>query len=177
MAKNNDNDKKKSWYFKAGWHSLYGKSNWSPKGIWSPLVMFIWHEIYIWCDYILNNIQQTFNRSNKLIPAKFDGQYVDFSRNNRQYDLPAVLAYSKMEKQTKLTRLKHVIIIRNIITVPDVFTWKIISRFSKSKKTLKLRVTGLCAGNSPVTGELSAQRAINADNVSIWWRHHCITGA
>ena len=42
----------------------------------------------------------------------------------------------------------------------------------RSKKTSKLRVTGLCAGNSPVTGEFPAQRASNAENVSIWWRHH-----
>ena len=41
----------------------------------------------------------------------------------------------------------------------------------KSKKTLKLRVTGLCDGNSPVTGEFSAQKASNAENISIWWRH------
>ena len=44
-----------------------------------------------------------------------------------------------------------------------------------SKKTSKLRVTGLCAGNSPVTGEFPAQKASNAENVSIWWRHHGIT--
>ena len=42
----------------------------------------------------------------------------------------------------------------------------------RSKKTSKLRVTGLCAGNSPVTGEFPAQRASNVENVSIWWRHH-----
>ena len=42
----------------------------------------------------------------------------------------------------------------------------------RSKKTPKLRVTGLCAGNSPGTGEVPAQRASNAENVSIWWRHH-----
>ena len=42
----------------------------------------------------------------------------------------------------------------------------------RSKKTPKLRVIGLCAGNSPVTGEFPAQRASNAENVSIWWRHH-----
>ena len=42
----------------------------------------------------------------------------------------------------------------------------------RSKKTSKLRITGLCAGNSPVTGEFPAQRASNAENVSIWWRHH-----
>ena len=42
----------------------------------------------------------------------------------------------------------------------------------RSKETSKLRVTGLCAGNSPVTGEIPARRACNANNVSIWWRHH-----
>ena len=42
----------------------------------------------------------------------------------------------------------------------------------RSKKTSKLRVTGLCAGNSRVAGEFSAQRAGNAENVSIRWRHH-----
>ena len=41
-----------------------------------------------------------------------------------------------------------------------------------SKKTLKLRVTGLCEGNSLVTSEFPAQRASNTENVSIWWRHH-----
>ena len=41
-----------------------------------------------------------------------------------------------------------------------------------SKKTSKLRVTGLCEGNSPVTSEFPAQMASNAENVSIWWRHH-----
>ena len=44
----------------------------------------------------------------------------------------------------------------------------------RSKKTSKLRVTGLCAGNSPGTGEFPAQRASNTENVSIWWRHHQI---
>ena len=42
----------------------------------------------------------------------------------------------------------------------------------RSKKTPKLRVTGLCAGNSPVTGEFPTQMASNAENISIWWRHH-----
>ena len=42
----------------------------------------------------------------------------------------------------------------------------------RSKKTSKLPVTGLCVGNSPVTGEFPAQRASNAENVSIWWCHH-----
>ena len=42
----------------------------------------------------------------------------------------------------------------------------------RSKKTSKIRVTGLCVVNSPVIGEFPTQRASNAENVSIWWRHH-----
>ena len=42
----------------------------------------------------------------------------------------------------------------------------------RSNKISKLHVTGLCAGNSPETGEFPAQMASNAENVSIWWRHH-----
>ena len=41
----------------------------------------------------------------------------------------------------------------------------------RSKQASKLRVTGLCTGNSPVTGEFPAQMASNVENVSIW-RHH-----
>ena len=42
----------------------------------------------------------------------------------------------------------------------------------RSKKTSKLCFTGLCEGNSPVTGEFPSQRASNAENVSIWWCNH-----
>ena len=45
----------------------------------------------------------------------------------------------------------------------------------RSKKTWKLCVTGLCAGNSPGTGEFTAHMASNAGNVSILWRHHEIS--
>ena len=40
------------------------------------------------------------------------------------------------------------------------------------QKTSKLRVTGLCVGNSAGTGEFPAQMASNAENVSIWWGYH-----
>ena len=52
----------------------------------------------------------------------------------------------------------------------------------RSKKTSKLRITGLCEGNSPVTGEFPAvtgefpaQRTSNAEKDCIWWRHHVMT--
>ena len=51
-----------------------------------------------------------------------------------------------------------------------LFTQSLIE--AQIKKTSKLRVTGLCAGNSPVTGEFPAQMSSNAENVSIWWRQH-----
>ena len=42
----------------------------------------------------------------------------------------------------------------------------------KSKKTRNLRVTSLCERNPPVISGFRSQRANNAENVSIWWRHH-----
>ena len=51
--------------------------------------------------------------------------------------------------------------------------WLFTQRFIlvQIKETSKLRVTGLCAGNSPVIGEFLVQKASNAENFSIWWRH------
>ena len=43
-----------------------------------------------------------------------------------------------------------------------------------SKKTSKLRLTGFCEGNPPATGGFPSQRASNAENVSISWRHHVL---
>ena len=45
----------------------------------------------------------------------------------------------------------------------------------RPKKASKLRVTGLCQEKPPATGEFPAQRASNAENVSIWWRHDDVT--
>ena len=45
----------------------------------------------------------------------------------------------------------------------------------RSKKTSKLRVTGLCAGNSLGTGQFPAQMASNGENISIWWRHRALS--
>ena len=40
----------------------------------------------------------------------------------------------------------------------------------RSKKASKLRVTGLCVGNSPETGEFPAQMASNASMTSSCWK-------
>ena len=39
-------------------------------------------------------------------------------------------------------------------------------------KKSKLRVTGLCGGNSPVTGEFPSQGASDTETVSTWLCHH-----
>ena len=57
-----------------------------------------------------------------------------------------------------------------ISSLTIVFINRLFSR--RLKKTSKLTVTGLCEGNSPVTGQFAAQMVSNAENVSIWWRHH-----
>ena len=44
--------------------------------------------------------------------------------------------------------------------------------YSGADQRNHIRVTGLCAGNSPETGEFHAQMASNAENVSTWWRQH-----
>ena len=51
----------------------------------------------------------------------------------------------------------------------DCLLYRLFGR--RSKKTSKLRVTGLCERNLPVTGEFPAQSASNAENVSIRLRH------
>ena len=57
------------------------------------------------------------------------------------------------------------------ITSPTIF---LLNRLfgRRSKETSKLRVTGLCADNLPMTGEFPTQMASNAEHISIWWRQH-----
>ena len=48
---------------------------------------------------------------------------------------------------------------------------------SSADQRSKLRVTCLCEGNSPVTGEIALLRASNAKTVSVWRRHYEIYAA
>ena len=40
------------------------------------------------------------------------------------------------------------------------------------RKHQRSALLAFCAGNSPVIGEFPAQKVSDAENVSIWWRHH-----
>ena len=44
----------------------------------------------------------------------------------------------------------------------------------RSNKTSKLRITGLCEGNSPLTAEFPSKGASNAENASICRRHDVV---
>ena len=90
------------------------------------------------------------------------------------------------KKEDKLTNKKSQVQHETQITIKVTSEWarwrlkSPASRFLLNRlfrhtltKTLKLRVTGLCVGNSPVTGEFPAYRASNAETVFIWWLHHC----
>ena len=63
-------------------------------------------------------------------------------------------------------------------TIPSQITYLMIVNstvyWRKLKKTSKLRVTGICVGNAPGTGEFPVQMASNAEDASIWWRHHVV---
>ena len=82
----------------------------------------------------------------------------------------------------QVRRSETVVILTNITVTSQWVRWRLKSPASRLfakpftqaqiKESSKLRVTGLCAGNSPVTGDFSAQGASNAKNVYIWWRHH-----
>ena len=52
------------------------------------------------------------------------------------------------------------------ITSPTI-VYQTVHSGADQKKTSKLCVTGLCVGNSPVIGELTAQMASNAENATI----------
>ena len=58
------------------------------------------------------------------------------------------------------------------ITSVDILYSTFVQAQIKENIKAPRHVTGLCVGNSPVTGEFPAQKASNAKNVSIWWRHH-----
>ena len=58
------------------------------------------------------------------------------------------------------------------ITGVSIVYLTVSSGADQRKHQISASLHGLCAGNSPVTGGFPSQRASNAENISIWWRHH-----
>ena len=58
------------------------------------------------------------------------------------------------------------------ITSLTIVVYSTVYSGADQRKYQSSGVIDLCVGNSPVTGEFPAQMVSNAENVSIWWRHH-----
>ena len=91
------------------------------------------------------------------------GEKMVFRASDRWTDSPKTLQWCHNECDGVSNHRRH-----------DYLLNRVCLFMCRSTKTSKLRVTGLCGGNSRLTGEFPAQRASNAENVSIWWRHHDI---
>ena len=94
-----------------------------------------------------------------------------------RYVMAQVLDPFAWEPRTRLSR-KHYNDVIMTAMASDItsimIVYSTVYSMLRSKKTSKLRVTGLCEGNSPVTGEFPIQRVSNAENVSIWWRYRVL---
>ena len=103
-------------------------------------------------------------------------------------DFKVVISINSGNKSLQIRCNLHVFIVLTIMTMADSLQWRpnehdgisnnqpcdcLFNRLFRHrwKKTSKLRITGLCAGNSRVTNEFP-QRASDVENVSIWWCHH-----
>ena len=128
--------------------------NWFPYLLHNVLVSIClisrWNRKPLWAkyDYVnLNNIHEWFNPSlNTMMLTYFINWYSVFLCHN----------YNDVIMGTMASQITSLTIVCSVV-----------HSMRRSNKTSKLRVTGLC-----VTGEFPAQRASNAENVSLRWRNH-----
>ena len=128
--------------------------NFPHKGQWRGALMF--SLIYVWINDWVNNREAG-----------------DLRRQHGHYDVIVMQNYIIITIGYAKFHYSDVMFAGSsqIISLTIVYS-TVYSGTDQWKKTSKLRVTGLCAGNSSMTEEFPAQMAGNAENVSIWWRHH-----
>ena len=110
------------------------------------------------------------NTMNKTKMSQNDRLIFQFQCNYRPIDWRQMNGFIKNQSFNHYNDVIMDTIASEITSVTIVYST--VYSAPRSKKTSKLRVTSLCAGNSPGTGEFPTQTASNAENVSIWWRHH-----
>ena len=105
----------------------------------------------------------------------------------RRHDIGAILIYMGHTNCNKPHQLRH-----NEMHQRDTLEWRhnevdcisnhqrlsclLNSLFRRRlNKISKPRVTGLCEGNLPMISGFPSQKISNAENVSIWWRHHDVS--
>ena len=108
--------------------------------------------------------------SNWIITHTFNELQCWFSKSSE-----ILSVYTCIPNEKRICHYNDVIMsaMASQITSIPIVCWTVYSR-CRSKKTVTpmLHLTGLCAWNSPGTGDFPAQMASNAEDVSIWWRHH-----
>ena len=103
--------------------------------------------------------------------ARFCGKTSYGPENKGPQSVPTVClmsCYSDLSWWEKILYYKDVKMSATASQITSLRTvYSTVYSSTDEKKTCKVRVTGLYEGNSPVTGEFPAQRASNAENVSI----------
>ena len=120
------------------------------------------HWFWCWLSNVIPDINDLFYVGTSKMLALFQTKQTGYSKTNRGC-LPSTTNRPRNPISPSL-QWRH--------NGRDCLLKRLFMR--RSKETSKLRIASLCKGNSPVIGEFPAQRASNAENVSIWWRHHDI---
>ena len=159
-----------------------------------PAKQLWWIWINTSCEFIMNDCITTTKQSTTKPCAYFLGYTVVASSKRSPWqqgsEIHNSIEWIKMRyshigcggilhglwsvKQTVSRPCLSFIILPGFYSLRDKTFSQSMSR-GRSKKPPKLRVIGLCEGNSLVTGEFPAQRVSNTENVFILWRHHAKT--
>ena len=108
-----------------------------------------------------------------------NGHYVKFAEANGELDFTVHLETTAEERAhskhnaVAASHYDDVIMgaMASQITSPTIVYWTVCSG-ADQRKWQSSASLAFVWGSSPWTGELTAQMARNAENVSIWWHHH-----
>ena len=152
------------------WHSVsvvISTLSWKKLGTWVRMFFWVTSMTLNKCHHYNDVIMGTIASKITSLTIVYSTVYSD--ADQRKHQSSASLAFVRgIHREPMKSPHRGPVICFHLMT--SSFVLWIFRR--TSKKTSKFRVTGLCAGNSLGTGEFPTQMASNAENVSIWWRHH-----
>ena len=160
------------------------------------ITMTSWHgnTVYITVPYVSLDVVLTLSISNGSFLRDIHRLSMDSCAEGtvmRSFGVFFVVNLNKLLKNDVAGDMRRLVLMwrcSNAITITSQWArWRLKSPASplfiqlfiqaQIKENIKAqRHWPLCAVNSPVTGEFPAQRASNAENISIWWRHHGVRG-
>ena len=145
----------------------------------------LWIIMYIRVDVVLTDIHRLHWNGNIVILTKFlvtwsIGRCHNFRcSQKRQFhqndDIPVFVNhfFYKYNVQCITPHYNDVIMTTMASQITSLtVVYSTIYSDADQRKYQKLRVTGLCVGNSPGPVNSPQKRASYGENVSIWWRHH-----